>query len=100
MLGDSLSVDRAVLQLRRGLDNLFREAEPNDLLAVGGVGKCLRHGMAGLFQQPVFDDQVAIAHLGDMTDLAVVAGKDLEPFHGNLPFRWGHAPPYPQAAAS
>jgi hypothetical protein len=61
------------------------------------VGKCLRHGAPGLYQQSVLDDHVPVADLGNVTDLAVVAGDDLEPFHGNLPFGWWQDPPYPHA---
>jgi hypothetical protein len=45
----------------------------------------------------VLDDHVPVADLGNVTDLAVVAGDDLEPFHGNLPFGWWQDPPYPHA---
>ena len=100
VLGDGLGVDRTVLELRRALDDLLRDAEPNDLVAVGGVGKCLRHGVPGLYQQPVLDDHVPVADLDNVTDLAVVAGDDLEPFHRNLPFGWWQDPPYPQATGN
>jgi hypothetical protein len=43
---------------------------------------------------------VPISDLDHVTELAVVARDDLEPFHGNLPFRWWQAPPYPQGARS
>jgi hypothetical protein len=54
----------------------------------------------GLYQQPVLDDHVPVADLDNVTDLAVVAGDDLEPFHGNLPFGWWQDPPYPQATGN
>ena len=47
------------------------------------VGNVWQGGAVALFDR---DYAGVLLDLGNVTDLAVVAGDDLEPFHDNLPF--------------
>ena len=100
MLGDGLRIDRPVLELGRALDQLLRNAESNLLLAVRRVGERQRNSMACLLQHPVLDDQMRIAHLDDVAELAVIARDDFVPFHGNLPLGLLAGFAYPRGAGS
>jgi hypothetical protein len=87
---DFLLVDLPVLDLRRGLHDLARDRESDDLLGFVGVHERRRHRVPRLAQEPVLDDHLVAADLGNVAKLVIVACDDFVAFHAlDVPRRPG-----------
>ena len=82
MPGDRALVERAVVDLGRGLDQLARDRQAGYVLRLVGVSESLRDRVPSLEQKTVLDDQVVSLDLYDATGLPVVACDDFVAFHG------------------
>ena len=82
MLGDRPLVRLVAVQLRRLLDELLRDGEPDDFLGVVGMDEDLRDRVLRLAERAVLDDDVVADRADHVAHLVLVARDDVVAFHG------------------